>query len=198
MARTGLHLACFALHFGFVLAAACQDTFGLIGSGYTVLPAAWNSVWQQAESVTSTFVGQHWGRAEAAGRALRTYLHFAGIENGYGFFAPNVPNSYQLVFEFEYSDGRVDYEAVGADAGESNIRLSGLLDELGRTTSDPLREVMMKLLAHSIWQRHPDAIKVRAILGSLALPTVSEFRTGKTQSYQFLYAYDFSLTDPGP
>jgi len=34
---------------------------------------------------------------------------------------------------------------------------------------------------------------IRAIFGSIRLPTVSEFEHGKRESYEFLYAYDFSL-----
>jgi hypothetical protein len=41
---------------------------------------------------------------------ITVYLHSAGIEAGYGFFAPNVPPNYKLVFELHYPDGRIDYE----------------------------------------------------------------------------------------
>jgi hypothetical protein len=37
--------------------------------------------------------------------------------------------------------------------------------------------------------------KIRAVFGSIALPSITEFKHGKKASYQFLYAYDFSLED---
>jgi hypothetical protein len=33
------------------------------------------------------------------------------------------------------------------------------------------------------------------VFGSIMLPSVSEFERGKRESYEFLYAYDFSLRE---
>jgi hypothetical protein len=68
-----------------------------------------------------------------------------------------------------------------------------LLDSIGRTPYDALREILVKTLAQSVWRNHPDVESVRATLGSVRLPTVREFEKGKRESYEFLYAYDFSL-----
>jgi hypothetical protein len=51
----------------------------------------------------------------------------------------------------------------------------------------------VKTLALSIWREHPDVKTFRAVFGSFWLPSVSEFERGKRASYEFLYAYDFSL-----
>ena len=56
-----------------------------------------------------------------------------------------------------------------------------------------LREHLVKMLAASIWREHPEVKTIRAIFGSIRLPSVHEFEEGKRESYQFLYAYDFSL-----
>jgi hypothetical protein len=77
----------------------------------------------------------------------------------------------------------------------AGLRIAGLLDNIGRTRYDALREILVKTLAQSIWREHPDAKSVRAILGSVSLPTVREFENGKRESYEFLYAYDFSLNN---
>jgi len=119
-------------------------------------------------------------------------LNIAGIERGYGYFAPNVPGSYKLVFELHYRDGRVEHELPHVNNAAAGLRVAGLLDEIGRTRYDPLREYMVKLLAYSAWSEHPDAEMVRAVFGSISLPSISEFESGKRESYQFLYAYDFS------
>jgi hypothetical protein len=73
------------------------------------------------------------------------------------------------------------------------LRIAGLLDNIGRTPYDALREVLVKTLAQSIWQEHADVESVRAVIGSITLPSVREFKEGKRESYEFLYAYDFSL-----
>jgi hypothetical protein len=131
--------------------------------------------------------------SNAIRQALVTYLHLAGIETGYGYFAPNVPGSYKLVFELHYPDGRVEYELPSVSSAAAGLRLASLLDKIGRTPYDALREHLVKTLAASIWREHPEVKTIRAIFGSIRLPSVHEFEEGKRESYQFLYAYDFSL-----
>jgi hypothetical protein len=58
-----------------------------------------------------------------------------------------------------------------------------------------LREILVKMLAQSVWGEHPQVKTVRALLGSVKLPSITEFERGKRESYEFLYAYDFSLRD---
>ncbi len=125
--------------------------------------------------------------------ALATYLQGAGIETGYGYFAPNVPGTYRLVFELHYPDERVEYELPSIRSGAAGLRMAGLLDNIGRTSYDAGREILVKTLAQSVWRDHPDVKSVRAILGSVRLPSIGEFEKGKRESYEFLYAYDFSL-----
>ncbi len=67
------------------------------------------------------------------------------------------------------------------------------MDEIGRTRVDALREYLVKLLARSTWREHPDVKTMRAILGSRNFPSIDEFQRGTRESYEFLYAYDFSL-----
>lgn len=190
----GVRIACFASHFALVLTLSCRETLYLIARGYTILPASLESFCDKTETLISTALGQRLADENPAREAVNGYLHLAGIEIGYGYFAPNVPDSYKLVFELRYPDGGIDYDVPGADSVESTLRLSTLLDEVGRTTSDPLREVMMKFLARSVWRQHPAATSIRAILGSLTLPSLEEFKKGKGESYEFLWAYDFSLS----
>jgi hypothetical protein len=73
--------------------------------------------------------------------------------------------------------------------------MAGLLDNIGRTPYDALREHLVKMLALSIWREHPEVKTIRAVFGSIRLPSVSEFERGKRESYEFLYAYDFSLRE---
>ncbi len=128
--------------------------------------------------------------------ALDCYLHGAGIEGGYGFFAPNVPNSYKVVFEVHYEDGRVEYELPQVSDPATGLRLASLLDYIGHTRYAALRELMVKMLAYSVWREHPDAKMIRAVIGFVIQPTAPEFAHGKKESYEFLYAYDFSFHSP--
>jgi hypothetical protein len=82
---------------------------------------------------------------------------------------------------------------AGADTPSADLRLAGLLDEIGRTRIDALREYLVKMLARSTWREHPDVKTNRAILGSRNLPSIDQFECGARESYKFLCAYDFSL-----
>ena len=121
------------------------------------------------------------------------YLYGAGIEGGYGFFAPNVPNSSKIVFELHYSDGHVEYDLPHVSDAAAGLRLISVLDYIGQTDYEPLRQVMVKMLAYSAWQQHSDAVTIRAVYGVIDEPTLTEARKGQKESYHFLYAYDFDF-----
>ncbi|HEU0273911.1 MAG TPA: hypothetical protein VFQ83_05235 [Candidatus Udaeobacter sp.] len=123
-------------------------------------------------------------------------MNLAGIEAGYNYFAPHVPGGYKLVFELHYPDGRVEYELPSVSSHAAGLRLQGLLDGIGRIQHDVLREHLVKALTQSAWREHPDVKMIRAVFGAIALPGITEFKHGKRASYQFLYAYDFSLEKP--
>jgi hypothetical protein len=164
-----------------------------MAQGPTIFPPPFNSFSHKAETAVSIALGQQLTASNAIRQTLTTYLHLAGIEAGYGYFAPNVPGSYRLVFELHYPDGRVEYELPSVNSAAAGLRIAGLLDTIGRTPYDVLREHLVKTLGRSVWHAHPDVKTVRAVFGSIRLPTVSQFERGQRESYEFLYAYDFSI-----
>jgi hypothetical protein len=193
-----VYVAWFSLHFLLIFSFSCRETLRLAAQGPTIFPASFKSFSQKAETVVSIALGQHLAGSNPIRQALATYLHLAGIETGYGYFAPNVPSSYRLVFELHYPDGRVEYELPSVSGAAAGLRLASLLDKIGRIPYDALREHLVKMLALSIWREHPEVKTVRAVFGSIRLPTVSQFEHGQRESYEFLYAYDFSLqNEPG-
>lgn len=195
MRQKSVYLACFVLHFFLIITVSCRETFWLVGRGLTIFPASFDSYSQKAETVASAVLGQHLPSSNPLRQALATYLHIAGIETGYGFFAPNVPGSYKLVFELHYPDGHLEYELPRVSSAAAGLRVAGLLDKMGGSRYDPLRETMVKMLAYSIWQEHPGATTISAVFGTIKLPTIAEFERGEKESYEFLYSYEFSRTD---
>jgi hypothetical protein len=177
---------------------SCRDTLRVVAEGPTILPVSFKNFSQKAETALSAALGQKLPASNPVREALNTYVQLAGIEAGYGYFAPNVPAGYRLVFELHYRDGRVEYELPSVRSEAAGLRIASLLDSIGRTPYDALREILVKTLAQSVWREHPDLESVRAILGSIRLPTAREFKEGKRESYEFLYAYDFSLEDAPP
>ena len=193
MRRKYVYVAWFALHFLLIVTVSFRDTFRLVAEGPTILPSWFKKFSQKAERIVSIALGRDLARSNPMREMFAAYAQVAGIEAGYGYFAPNVPGSYKLVFELHYPDGRVQYELPRVSNVAAGLRIAGLLDNIGHTRSDELREVLVKMLAKSIWRQHPEAKTIRAIFGSIRLPTVSQFEHGQRESYEFLYAYDFSI-----
>jgi hypothetical protein len=167
----------------------------LVAHGPTIFRSSFRNYSQKAEGVVSTLLGQRLPVSNPVRQLLATYLHIAGIETGYSYFAPNVPGSYKLVFELHYPDGRMEYELPRVGSEAAGFRVAGLLDKIGRTPYSGLREHLVKMMAASIWRQNPEVKTIRAVLGSTKLPSLSEFEHGKRKSYHFLYAYDFSLRE---
>jgi len=190
-----VYLAWFVLHFLLIITISCRDIVWLVAHKLTILPAPFRAAAQKVEPIATGALGDNLSASNPLRRALLTYLHLAGIDRGYGYFAPNVPSGYKLVFELHYPDGRVEYELPGVNSGAAGLRVATLLDEIGRTRYDPLREYIIKTIAASAWREHPGVKTVRAVFGSLNLPSPAEFEGGKRESYDFLYAYDFSRAE---
>jgi hypothetical protein len=186
-------VAWLALHLLLIVSFSCRETLRVVAEGPTILPIWLKNFSQKEQTVFSIELGQKLPASGPVREALNTYVNVAGIETGYGYFAPNVPGGYRLVFELHYPDGRVEYELPSVRRAAAGLRVAGLLDNIGRMRYDALRETLVKTLAQSVWRQHADIQSVRAILGSIRLPSVREFKEGKRESYEFLYAYDFSL-----
>lgn len=181
------------IHVFLISVVSCRETSWLVGRGLTVVPASFKSIGQRSEKITSEALGSDLAKENPLRQAIVLYTCAAGIEGGYGFFAPNIPGSFALVFEIHYPDGRVEYEQPQVGSAAADLRVAGLLDKMGDSEYDPLREGLVKMMARSIWRRHPDARTIRAVFGSITLPGVTEFEAGKKPSFEVLYAYDFSL-----
>jgi hypothetical protein len=195
LGKRRVYLAGLALQLFLIITVSSRDTFWVLSKSRTIFPDSCKKFWQQAEQIASMALGQRLSRSNPVRQILTGYLHLSGIEVGYGFFAPNIPNSYKLIFELHFPDGRVEYKLPRVSNAASVLRVAGLLDQIGRTRSEPFRQTMVKMLADSVRREHADATMIRAIFGSVVLPSVPEFQHGKRESYEFLYAYDFSVTD---
>ncbi|KAF5407765.1 MAG: hypothetical protein Udaeo2_21280 [Candidatus Udaeobacter sp.] len=195
MSKRRVYLAGLALQLFLIITVSSRDTFWLLSTSRTVFPERSKNFWQRAEQIASTPLGQGLPRSNPARQILTGYLHLSGIEAGYGFFAPNIPNSYKLVFELRFPDGRVEYRLPRVSNAASVLRIAGLLDMIGRTRSEAFRQTIVKMLADAVWREHADATMIRATFGSVVLPSAPEFERGKRESYEFLYAYDFSVSD---
>ena len=190
-----IRAAWFGIHFFLITAVCLAGVFWLIAQGSTVLPSACNEYARQAELAATWALGKEAGASNPLRRGIATYLHAAGIQAGYSFFAPNVPTQHRLTLELFYNDGRVEYESPHVRSRAAALRLDSLLDRLAEERYEPVREVLIKMLAFSVWREYPEVKKVRATFGSVNAPGIDEFEQGETEIFQPMFSFDFSLRD---
>jgi hypothetical protein len=195
MVSKRIYAAWFGIHFFLITAVCCAGIFSLIAEGSTMLPSALDKYARQAELVAAWILGKQSRASSPVRRGIATYLHFAGIQAGYSFFAPNIPAYHRLTFELYYEDGRVEYELPRVAGKAAALRLDSLLDRLADERYEPIREVVVKMLALSIWRERPDVKKIRAVFESVNPPSISDYEEGKGESFQPMFSYDFSLRE---
>jgi hypothetical protein len=196
--RKGFYLAFFAAHFFLIGVVSSRELFWFLSRSPTILPRSFNSYSKRAEDLGSGILLQNPDAPRMLREGVTTYVHLAGIESGYGFFAPNIPGTCKLVFELHYPDGRTESQLPAVSSNASGLRVATLLDKIGRPQYDSLREVIIKMLASAVWREHSDATMIRAVFGVVTLPTADEFEHGIRASSEFLYSYDFVFQSAEP
>jgi hypothetical protein len=190
-----IYAAWFGVHFFLITAVCFAGLASLVAEGATILPPALDASARKAELLAAWLLGKQAAASSPVRRSIATYLHAAGIQSGYTFFAPNIPGYHKLTLELYYQDGRVEYESPQVSGKAAALRLGSLLNRLADNRYEPLREVVLKMLALSVWREHPDVKKIRAAFGSVSPPTISDFENGKGESFQPMFSYDFSLRE---
>ena len=181
------------VHFFLITVICLRGIFALVATNATILPSALNTCARSSEVVLASLLGKDLATSNPWRLGVGTYLHAAGSQAGYGFFAPNIPGYHKLILELYYQNGHMEYDVPHVQGGAAALRLDSLLDRLADPLYEPLREVTVKMLALSVWQKHPDVKNIRAVFGSVNMPSISDFEHGKRESFQALFSYDFSL-----
>jgi len=187
----------FGIHFFLITAVCFAGLFSLIADGATMLPSALEPYARKAEIAAAWLLGKQAGASSPVRQGIATYLHAAGIQAGYAFFAPNVPGYHRLTLELFYDDGRIEHESPRLRGKAAARRLESLLDRLADERYEPIREVLVKMLALSVWRQHSDVKKIRAVFGSVTPPGMTEFEHGKAETFEPMFSFDFSLREGG-
>lgn len=186
------------VHLGLILLVASRDTFDIFSRSETLFPQRWSAGFRSLADLSFRAVGGNLGSPNPLRNFVRLYLHAAGIDAGYGFFAPNIPSNYKIVFELHYPDGRVDYDIPSVASRASGLRLTGLLDFLAETDSEEVRSFMLKTLTESAWREHPEVTSIETLLGVGVLPTPEEYRHGQRERYEVMSRYSFAFRKRSP
>ena len=160
-----IYAAWFVVHFSLITAVCFAGIFSFVAEGTTMLPSALERYARKAELIAAFVLGKEATASNGLRQGIATYLHAAGIQAGYSFFAPNIPGYHRLTFELYYEDGRVEYESPHVSGRAAAVRLNSLLDRLADKRYEPIREVVIKMLALSVWRHRPDVKRIRATFG---------------------------------
>ena len=193
MARHRYLVGFATIHLALVLLVCCRDTFGIFAEAHTIFPSGLKNFWGGSAARFSTALGEDLSLRNPVRNAVAIYLNGAGAEAGYGFFAPNVPTNYKLVFELRYPNGQTEYELPTVADAATAFRLESLLDRIADVNYEPMRQVMFQMLTHRVWERHPDAVSIRTVLGYVVWPVPDQYSKGERESFEPVYAYDFTL-----
>jgi len=188
-----IYAAWFGIHFFLITAVCLAGVFSLVAEGATILPSSIETYARKAEITIAWLLGKQASSSNRVKQVIATYLHAAGIQAGYTFFAPNVPSHHRLSLEFFYEDGHVEYESPHVRSKAAALGLDSLLDKLPEERYEPIREVILKMLALSVWREHPDVKRVRATFETVQLPSITEFEHGKAETHEPMFSFDFSL-----
>jgi hypothetical protein len=193
--RKRVCVAWLAVQLLLIVAFASRDTLRKVAEGPTILPRSLKSFSEKTEGILSSALGQRLPTSNPYREALATYVNVAGIEVGYGYFGPNVPGTYKLTFALQYPDEHIEYELPHVTSAAAGLRVSRLVDEIGQTKYEKLREILVSMLAQSVWREHSEVKAVHAVLEWIRLPGVSEYEHGERESHQVLYTYDFARAE---
>lgn len=191
MGRSRIALAWLTFHFVLIIAICSRQLWWLIANGLTIIPFSGADVSAQSARDISTTAGPRNARTRPAKEALFAYLHDAGIEGAYSFFAPNVPENFKVAFEFRNANGSIEYDLPNVESRAAGLRLGSLLDKIGRSDSEQYRRILIRMLTSTAWENHPEAVSAHAVFGKLKLPDPVEYERGIRPAYEFIAAYDF-------
>lgn len=190
--RRRVCLGWLAGHFALIILVSAHETLWVLEKRLTLVPESTRPLWKAFDLIPAKLLGDDLSRKNPLRMAILTYANVTGIEAGYGYFAPNIPESHTVVFECHYPGGQVKYESPTTRSSEAQLRLSSLIEQIARTDYDKWREALTKMLVRSIWQRHPEIESMRAFFGAITPPTVAEYSVGKRErTFRCLYVYDF-------
>jgi hypothetical protein len=187
-----LWIVALAMHLLLVLAVSCWDIVDLAARGRTLVPAPIASGAGDFAQIMESMSPRQLHRSKNLRQTVIGYVHAAGIESPYSYFAPNVPPTLQIVFEIQHRDHHVSHKVSSARSATDQLRLSALID---RSVGEQglWREVVLQMLGSSIWEDNPDAVEIRAIVASRTFPGPSEFLQGAQESYDFVCSYNFKF-----
>lgn len=127
-----------------------------------------------------------------ARRAVQVYGLLSGADGGYSFFAPGVGTTLSASFQVNGANGSnaTDVLETGVSR-EADIRVRNIIGMFSLEDDPTVRRSLVASWAGKVLARHPDADSVVVRLDTFELPTMAEYRDGKTTGWKLNYRAKF-------
>jgi len=127
-----------------------------------------------------------------ARRAAQVYGMLSGADSGYSFFAPEVGTTLSASFQVNSANGSkvTDVLETGVSR-EADIRVRNIIGMFWLEDDQAARRSLVASWAGKVLARHPDADSVVVRLDTFELPTMADYRDGKTTGWKLNYRAKF-------
>ncbi|WP_437632433.1 hypothetical protein [Sorangium sp. So ce854] len=127
-----------------------------------------------------------------ARRALTYYGLLSGSDSGYSFFAPGVGTTLAATFQVNGASGESAADALETGVSrEADIRVRNIIGMFSLEEDPMVRRSLVASWAGKVLARHPDADSVVVQLDTFELPSMAEYRAGKTTGWTLNYRARF-------
>ncbi|WP_437970969.1 hypothetical protein WMF04_17535 [Sorangium sp. So ce260] len=134
----------------------------------------------------------HIGDEGWARRAVKYYGRLSGANSGYSFFAPGVGSTLAANFQVNGSNGKIAADVLETGVSrEADIRVRNIIGMFWLEEDEMVRRSLVASWAGKVLARHPGADSVVVQLDTFELPSMAEYREGKTTGWKLNYRAKF-------
>ncbi|WP_437577701.1 hypothetical protein [Sorangium sp. So ce887] len=127
-----------------------------------------------------------------ARRAVKVYGLLSGADSGYSFFAPGVGTTLAASFQVNGANGEIAADVLETGVSrEADIRVRNIIGMFSLEEDERVRRSLVASWAGKVLARHPDADGVVVQLDTFELPSMAEYREGKTTGWTLNYRAKF-------
>ncbi|WP_437875807.1 hypothetical protein [Sorangium sp. So ce513] len=127
-----------------------------------------------------------------ARRALTYYGLLSGADSGYSFFAPGVGTTLSARFQVNGANGEIAADTLETGVSrEADIRVKNIIGMFSLEEDPMVRRSLVASWAGKVLARHPDADSVVVRLDTFDLPSMAEYREGKSTGWTLNYRARF-------
>ena len=157
--------------------------------GLFTLLAALHLIWAACSALGRPWIPEN----RQAQKLVRLYGAFSGVDNTFGFFAPDCGSQTRATFILTDAAGQTWNDTLERGANrECNLRLGGFVDTMFALSIDDQNQIYS--WAASVLGRNPTAVTCQVRIESYSVPTMADYHSGKRPDWQSCAEMTFART----